>query len=114
MIVEERTYTFRPGAVAEFLRLHEAEGLALHLRYLGRAVGFYVSETGTLNQTVMLWAYEDAADRSRRRDALAADPAWQAYLGKVRPLMVAQSSRLLAPAPAFRERLAEIADWRKP
>jgi hypothetical protein len=28
---------------------------------------------------VHLWPYEDLADRERRREAMEADPAWQAY-----------------------------------
>lgn len=108
MIVEQRTYTFQPGKLAEFLRIHEAEGIAIHLRHLPHLVGYYVSESGPLNQTVMLWAYEDVAQRERCRSALFADPEWQAYLAKVRPLMAAQESRLLTPAPLFRERLEKL------
>ena len=112
MLVEQRTYTFHPGRLAEFMRMHEAEGLALHMKYLGRLVGYYVSETGVLSQTVMLWAYDNGLDRERRREALFADPAWQDYLAKVRPLMAVQESRLLKPAPVFRERLEQISSWR--
>ena len=35
------------------------------------------------------------------------DPAWNAFLSKARPLLTTQETRILAPAPFFKERLAE-------
>lgn len=98
MIVEMRTYTLRPGEVANYLRLYEAEGLATQTRILGRLLGYYSSETGDVNQVVHLWAYEDLADRQRRRAALFADPDWLAYIPKIVPLLVSQESKILNPA----------------
>ena len=37
------------------------------------------------------------------------DPVWQAFLKKCRPLMTAQETRVLIPAPFFQERLKAIA-----
>ena len=34
-----------------------------------------------------------------RRTQLQADPGWQAYVQKMRPMLVAQTSRILNPAP---------------
>jgi hypothetical protein len=31
---------------------------------------------------VHIWAYEDAADRERKRAAMQADPDWQAFLAR--------------------------------
>jgi hypothetical protein len=50
---------------------------------------------------IHLWAYLDAAEREKRRGVLAADPHWQAYLPKIRPLMLVQETRILKPAPFF-------------
>lgn len=50
---------------------------------------------------IHLWAYIDAADREKRRGFLAADSHWQAYLPKIRPLMLVQKTRILKPAPFF-------------
>jgi len=36
MIVEERIYTLQPGTTAEYLRLYEAEGMAIQVPILGR------------------------------------------------------------------------------
>lgn len=99
MIVDHRVYTLKPGQVAPFLELFEREALPLYQRYCGRLIGYYVAESGTLNQVVHLWAYESVADRESRRGDLYADPAWAAFLAQALPLMMAQESRLLRPAP---------------
>jgi hypothetical protein len=101
MLVEMRTYTTRPGRLAEYLALYEAEGMAVQKRILGRLVGYYRSELGALNQVVHLWAYTDLVERAERRQALLADPAFKAYVEKMLPLLVSQESRVLAPAPFF-------------
>lgn len=95
MILEERTYTFRPGAVATFLRMYEAEGLAIHTRHLGRLVGFFTSEIGILNQVVHMWAYDSMADRDVRRARLYADPEWLVFLPKSADLIVRMENRIL-------------------
>jgi hypothetical protein len=98
MIVEMRTYTLKPGQVGNYLKLYEAEGLATQTRILGRLLGYYGSETGDVNQVVHLWAYEDLADRQKRRAALFADPTWLAYVPKIVEMIVTQESKLLNPA----------------
>ena len=47
-----------------------------------------------------IWVYEDAADRSRRRAAMMADPEWQAYLEKNAEAgyLLKQESKLMSPA----------------
>ena len=74
MIVEHRTYTFRPGTVDGWLEKYQAEGLPIQKRHLGRFVGLYVSEIGRLHRIVLIWAYESLADREKRRAAMGADP----------------------------------------
>jgi hypothetical protein len=70
MIIEQRTYTLRPGAMQQFPKLYAAEGWDVHTRHLGRPLGYYTSEIGTLNQAVSLWGYQDWADREARRARL--------------------------------------------
>lgn len=101
MLVEERCYTTHPGKVGAYLALYEAEGLAVQQRILGRMVGYYRAEIGELNQVVHLWAYTDLAERAQRRATLLADPQFKAYLQKMLPLLVSQSSRILLPASFF-------------
>ncbi len=99
MIIDHRTYTLHPGSAAEYFRLYEAEGLAVQKKHLVNMLGYFSTETGPLNQVIHLWAYRDAGDRERKRAALQADPAWQAYVPKIRRLIVHQETKLIVPAP---------------
>ncbi|GHA87566.1 NIPSNAP family protein [Modicisalibacter luteus] len=82
MIVDLRTYTMFPGRLNTFLDLYEREGLPIQKKHLGEPLGYFVTETGTLNQVVHMWGYESAADRERRRQAMESDPDWIAYRRK--------------------------------
>ena len=101
MIVEERIYTLKPAKTAEYLRNYEQEGLAIQRPILGNLAGYYSSEIGPLNLIVHMWAYEDFADRTRRRAQLAADPRWQAFAPKIQAVIERQENRILNPAPFF-------------
>lgn len=98
MIVEERCYVLRmPWGPQEYLALYEAEGLAVQRDTLGRLLGYFHTEVGGLNSMVHLWGYDSFEDRMRRRAALAADPRWQSYLTRIRPMIESMSNRLLVP-----------------
>jgi hypothetical protein len=71
-------------------------------------VGYYSTEVGTLNMIVHMWAYESLDQREKCRAAMSADPDWQAYLTKIRPLMRRQESRIMKCAPFFVERLKKM------
>ena len=106
MIVEMREYTLQAGKVPEYLALYEREGLAIQREILGHMVGYYSTEVGSaVNEVVHLWAYESFEDRLARRRRLAADPGWQAYLQKMRPMLVEQRNRILNPAGFFEPEL---------
>ena len=106
MIVEMREYTLQAGKVPDYLKLYESEGLGIQREILGHLVGYYATEVGpAVNQVVHLWAYDSFEDRLARRARLAEHPGWQSYLQKMRPMLVAQSNRLLRPAPFFEEEL---------
>lgn len=108
MYVEERVYTLKAGTVPEYLKHYESEGMAAQLRHLPHMVGYYFTEVGTLNSIVHLWAYESLDDREQRRAGMYADPAWQAYLGKIRPLIERQETRIMKCAPFFLDRLKKM------
>jgi NIPSNAP len=110
MFVEQRLYTFAPGNGAEFNRFYESEGRAAQERHLGQPIGYYYSEIGPLNQVVTLWAYATLNERVERRERLFKDPEWISFLQKARPLLVTQETRILTPAPFFKERLAAIVE----
>lgn len=99
MIFELRTYTLKPGRAGDFVKLYEAEGLALQRKYLGTLVGFYTTELGPLNEVVHLWRFASLADREQRRQALEADPSWAMYRSRSRQLdaLQAQDSKILKP-----------------
>ena len=99
MIVEQRTYTLHPGKVPEYLDLYEREGYPIQEPILGHLFGYFSTEVGPLNRIVHMWAYEDFADRDRRRAELAANADWQAFVQKLRPLIIDQENLILRPAP---------------
>lgn len=57
MIVEQGTYTLRPGSLRQFLSLYEAEGLEVQRHALGNLLGYFVTEVGNLNQVTQLWGF---------------------------------------------------------
>ena len=106
MIVEMREYTLHAGKVPEYLQLYEREGLKIQREILGHLVGYYATEVGdSVNQVVHLWAYESFEDRMARRQRLAADPGWQSYLQKMRPMLVEQRNRIMRPTSFFESEL---------
>lgn len=97
MIVEQRTYTFHPGKLDEFLSIYQAEGMAIQTSHLPRMIGYFFTEMGELNQVIHMWAYDDHGHRAACRARLGADPEWKVYLGKVLPLIVNMKSSILIP-----------------
>ena len=63
---------------------------------LGALVGYFVAETGSLHEVVHLWAYEDMADRERRRAGLDRHAEWQEFLAAVLPLMERMETKILS------------------
>ncbi|MDQ2858966.1 MAG: NIPSNAP family protein [Candidatus Eremiobacteraeota bacterium] len=104
MIVEQRTYALIPGKTAAYFELYAREGMQIQQQYLGKMLGYYSTDIGPVNEVVHMWGYEDHADRKARRDALQADPRWQAYVAQIVTLLVRQESRILVPAPFFSPR----------
>ncbi len=67
------------------------------------AAGCWTSDTGTLNQLLQIWEFDDAAQRLRQRTGLQQDARWQAFEAWMLPLLQERESRLLkttALAPA--------------
>lgn len=97
MIVDERTYTIHIGKIPAYLKLYQEEGLEIQKKTLGNLIGYFVTEVGQLSTVVHLWAYDSMEDRAKRRAELAANPAWQAYLAKMQPLVSVMENRILTP-----------------
>ena len=97
MIVEERIYRIRTGRMGRYLQLVRDEGLAIQRPILGHLIGYFTTEIGPLSQVVHLWAYADLEDRARRRQQLADDPRWQAFVPKLSENIEQAENRILLP-----------------
>ena len=97
MIVEVRTYTLKPGNIPQYLQLYQSKGLQVQSGHLGRLLGYFVSEFGELNQIVHMWAYEDHADRERRRASLFRDAHWLAVVEQLYQMIDHMENRILTP-----------------
>jgi len=96
MIYEVRTYTLRPGTVAEFEERF-AKRLALREKH-SKLGAFWHTEFGPLNQVIHVYPYDDLQHRTAVRTALAQDTARQQLPGGG-DLVVAQESEIMIPAP---------------
>ena len=108
MFVEERVYRLKIGAVPEYCKNYEELGMKIQLKHLPHMVGYYFTEVGGLNTMVHLWAYDSLDQREKCRAAMQADPDWAVYLGKNRPFMISQDTRIMKCAPFFVERLKKM------
>ena len=99
MFYEMRTYRLRNGAIPAYLKVVEDEGIAIQKQHLGELVGYFFSEIGAINEIVHIWAFTSLDDREARRARLMADPAWQAFLPKIRDLIEVAENKILKPAP---------------
>jgi hypothetical protein len=97
VIVEERIYRIRNGRMGRYLQLVREEGLAIQQPILGQLVGYFTTEIGVLSQVTHLWAYADLEDRRVRRQQLADDPRWQAFLPKLVENIEQAENRILLP-----------------
>ena len=103
MLLDVRTYSCRPGTIKKHLALYEKMGKGPQTRHLGQPFAYLTTETGNVNQYIHIWAYEDAADRAKKRAAMMADPEWQAYLEESAKLgaLESQQNQLMTPASFF-------------
>src|SRR6201987_3790066 len=96
MLYEVRTYTLRPGTLAEFEERYEKR---LPLREKHSKLGaFWHTEFGPLNQAIHVYSYDDLQHRTRESAARAQDPAWSQLPGGG-DLLVAQEAEIMNPAP---------------
>jgi NIPSNAP len=103
MIFDLRTYTVKPNRLARFLETYERLALPLRRKYLGEPYGFCVTYIGPLGRVVHLWQYDDLVDRDGRRDAMEADPEWQAYrrVALEEDALVDMENQILKPVSFF-------------
>jgi hypothetical protein len=68
------------------------------LRRVGLLGTLHHRPTHLQQQLALQSAMADDEARAAKRARLGADPAWQAYIGKTRPLIITQENKLLIPA----------------
>jgi len=99
-IVEERIYVLHTHfGPKDYFEEYERGARELQASILGGFMGYYMTEVGELNALVSLWKYESFEERQQRRACLAAEPKWQDFLSKVRPMIRTMNNRLLTPTP---------------
>jgi hypothetical protein len=100
VLVDHRYYRIKPGMVAAHLDLYEKAGFKAQTRHLGEPLAYLYTESGEVNTLVHMWVYEDAADRARKRAAMAADPEWQNYARLLAEsgYLLSQQNNLMLPA----------------
>ena len=94
MIVEMRTYTLKPGTMAE---AEKRFGEALPAREKhSKLAAFWHSEIGPLNQIIHVWAYDSFEHRADVRSAASKEPGWPP---NIREFVDSQQSEVFTPAP---------------
>jgi hypothetical protein len=101
-LYELRTYTLHVGKMAEAVKLYQEIGFPA-LQKGGqdkKLVGYFQSDTGTINQLVHLWKFDDDADRRAHWAAVFANKDFvEGFASKFRPLLMTQEVKLLQGAP---------------
>ena len=94
MIIEMRTYTLRPGTVAQ---AEERFGQALPVREKFSKLGaFWHTEIGPLNQIIHVWQYDSFEQRAKVRADAAKTEGWPP---NIREFVLEQKSEIFNPAP---------------
>jgi hypothetical protein len=94
MLYEIRTYTLKPGCVAEYEKRF-AEAYEVRTKY-SPMYGMWHTEIGPLNQMIHIWAYDSLQHRFDVRAAATRDPSGD-WPPKTSELVVAQESDILTP-----------------
>jgi NIPSNAP len=101
-LYELRTYTLYVGKMSEAVKLYTEFGYpALQRSGLDRKLlGYFQGDTGTINQLVHLWKFDDDADRRAHWAALYSNKDFmEGFASKFRPLVMTQEVKLLTAAP---------------
>lgn len=99
MIYEVRTYTLKPGSVAQW-EANFAAALPSRTKH-SELAGLWHTEIGPLNQVVHIWPYEDLQQRAEIRAKASQEPDWPPKGGD---LLLNMASEIFIPA-AFSPKL---------
>ena len=95
MIIEMRTYTLRPGTMAE-VEKRFGEALPNRLKHGNQLVAVWHSEVGQLNQFIHVWAYDSFEQRDTVRAAAMKAGGWPPANGE---FIVDMKNEVFHPAP---------------
>ncbi len=100
MIYEIRTYTTKPGKVAEYEALF-AKSYPTREKY-SQLYGYFHTEIGPLNQLVHIWPYESLQQRADVRAAAGKDPSGN-WPPPPNDLLLTQENDILIPIKGMTE-----------
>jgi len=99
LLVEEQSISLVPGGLPKYWAAYEELALAAVSPLETNWIGSFFTLIGPLHTVFNFWYFDDMADRQRRHNAVAMNPRWHEFLDQIRPLVVAQESKLMTPAP---------------
>lgn len=116
MVIEHRAYTMKPGNLARFYELQVERGFDGPLAPVMREhlIGYFATASGPNEQLVHLYSFDDLEEWRKCYADVYVVPELQPYFESVRPLMLEQENKFLAPAPidAISPLYGEGLDWR--
>ena len=100
-IYELRHYTLRVGSLSEVINLYKEFGWPALSEggFDAKLIGYFTTDTGTINALMLLWKFDDDKDRRAHWAAVFKSDAFMAFAGKLRPLIQKQEVQLLNSAP---------------
>lgn len=98
-IYELRTYSVIVGKMSEVISHYKNEGWPALAKHPPKLVGYFTGDVGAINELIHVWKFDDDADRRAFWATLYADPAFQAFAAKLRPLLLSQENKLMLNAP---------------
>tara|TARA_B100001057_G_scaffold461388_1_gene513311 strand:- start:797 stop:1099 length:303 start_codon:yes stop_codon:yes gene_type:complete len=96
MLIDIRIYQTKPATRETHFELYEKYGRAPQTRILGEPYS-YVKSIEDPNEFILMWSYEDLADREAKRELMWKDPEWQVYVTHSKALgaVVSQYNKLV-------------------
>ena len=94
MIYEFRTYTLKPGSVAE-VEKRFGEGYE-HRKKFSPLAAFWHTEIGPLNEIIHVWGYKDQAERTKIRAEAGKPGTWPPNISE---FIVKMRSEIVHPFP---------------
>lgn len=100
-IYELRTYDVIVGKMADAIKVYQEYGYPAFKAggFDNKLKAYFLGDVGAINQLIHLWCFDDDNDRRDFWTRCYADPGFQEFAARIRPLLRAQSNKLMLPAP---------------